>query len=143
MMYVVGLLLMDIKMLARGDLNYPTAVTNSFSFTSTKLTQVATTTQLVNQLSTFSYYVDGLYGFECILRIASYTAANNLTVSMDDLSCACLGECPFPLNPNPKAVAWFLKTRTAQSFNIEIDYLNKNIVFLIITAIVVLFGILG
>ena len=92
----------------------------------------------------FNYYVDGLYGKDCIARILKYVNVNNLQVSLADVSCACLGECEPPLAPNPKAAAWFQASQQASINPTSVStYFQTNAVFIVITGLVVILGLVG
>ena len=110
-------------------------------------TQVLTTYQpsvATSEQIFFNYYVDGLYGKDCIARIANYVTANKLKVSFVDLNCACLGSCEPPLAPNPGALAWY----QAQLLGLNnptsvLTYFQTYTVFIVITSLIVTLGLVG
>ena len=94
--------------------------------------------------TSFSYYVDGLYGNDCGVRIANHSKANNLQVSMADFYCACYGECEPPMAPNPGAVAWVqAKQQALYSTAAVLQNFQKNAILITIIGLVVISGLVG
>ena len=94
----------------------------------------------------FNYYVVGLYGNDCVVRIVSYVRANNLQLSLVDLRCACFGICEPPLAPNPGAAAWIQASLLASYSDVVapvLKYFETNAVFIVITGLVVVLGLIG
>ena len=109
---------------------------NSFT---TYQPSVATTEQIV-----FNYYVDGLYGNDCMARIENYVMEYDLPVSVDDVYCACYGDCPPPLAPNPGAAAWYKASqRVKNNVTSVLTYFQNNAVYIVIIGLVVMLGLIG
>ena len=128
--------LVEITMLAVGNLNLSSAnvsetFTLSWNYTTKNVTEVVTMTQFPIERSTFSYYVDGLYGADCTNRIMNYVQANKIPFSLPNLNCACYGICIPPLASNPAAASWVQSQLvTLKSASIE-SYFRDKIVFVI------------
>ena len=124
---------------------------NSSKFSATKYTdsstKVLTTYQLAvasTEQTPFNYYVDGLYGNECLARILNYVVANNMVLFMDVASCACVGVCDPPLAPNPGALAWLQATKQAMNnVNSVLTYFKTYSFFIVITGLIVIMGLVG
>ena len=94
-----------------------------------------------------NYYVDGLYGSNCAVRIANYAKANNLQISLVNLRCACYGICnPPPLTPNPGAVAWSIAQVQAANNDVIASVLNsfqEIAVLIVTTCLAAMLGLFG
>lgn len=92
----------------------------------------------------FNYYVDGLYGNDCVARIVNFGETYKLEISYDDLYCACYGDCAPPLSPNPKAIAWIQAQIQARNYVTSVlTYFQTYAVFIFITGLVVILGSVG
>lgn len=95
--------------------------------------------------TTFSPYVPGLYGSECVVRAMAYMNAHKTTVTFTvvDIGCACIGNCPSYLAPNPAAASyyqWFLAIQyTAQL----VQRLQDNALYVAIICFIVIVGLAG
>ena len=122
-------------------LSFPTTENDNNS------TQILTTFQpsiASSERILFNYYIDGLYGNDCITRIVNFISANNLELSNNDLYCACYGYCAPPLAPNPGADAWAqAQIQSLNSVTSVVTYFQTYAVFIVITGLVVILGLAG
>ena len=122
--------------------NFATTLTNDNSSRNFFTTYQQSVTS--NEPIVFSYYVDGLYGNDCIARIAKYVLANNLPVSFADVNCACYGDCQPPRAPNPGAAAWYQASqRDKNNVTSVLTYFQNNAVYIVIIGLVVMLGLVG
>ena len=140
--------LIGIAMFAEGNFFTTSNVTETLTVVSSNyapknITEPETVTQFPTEKSTFTYYVNGLYGSNCTMRIVVYVLANNVPFSLPDLNCACYGECVPPLAPNPAAAFWFQSQLAVISSTMVSNYIQQDIVLIIITGVIVLCGTIG
>lgn len=93
--------------------------------------------------TTFSPYVPGLYGTECVLRALAYMKTHQTTFTVVDIGCACLGNCPSYLSPNPAAASyyqWFLAVQFATQI---VQRLRDNAPYIALICFFLLIGLTG
>lgn len=91
----------------------------------------------------FSPYVPGLYGADCVVRAMAYINTHKTTFNVIDVGCACVGNCPSYLAPNPAAANYYQMFLAGQFADQLIQRLRNNALYVAINGIMVLVGITG
>jgi hypothetical protein len=130
----------------RRSANHETVTVRSTTFdnVSNYFTDYTTTANSISLSATpFSPYVAGLYGTDCVVRAFAYMNTHKTTFTIVDVGCACLGNCPSYLAPNPAAASyyqWFL----AEQYNAQlVQRLRDNALYVAIICFIVIAGLAG
>lgn len=108
-------------------------------FTDNTITDVTTDVTVTE----FSPYVPGLYGANCVNRAMAYINTHKTKFTVIDVGCACIGNCPSYLAPNPAAARYYQMFLAGQFADQLIQRLRDNALYVAFNGIMVLVGITG
>jgi hypothetical protein len=100
---------------------------------------IATSTTTIQ--APFALYIPGFYGAPCFSRAFNYLTTHPNAFSFTEVGCACIGNCPFPLAPNPDAANFFKAVYTSTSQ--LVDRIKSNAPYLAVTAVIVILSLAG